>query len=94
MEPIKDIITQVIAKISSGKPEIHNKIQRIWQNILDKKTMQHTAIVGLHKGQLIVHVDSPAWLFQMNIKKRKTLERLKEEIPELSHIRFKIGKVK
>ncbi len=94
MEQIKDIISQVIANISSGRPEVHNKIQRIWQNILDKKALQHTAIVGLHKGQLVIHVDSPAWLFQMNFQKRKVLEKLKTEIPELSHIHFKIGKVK
>ena len=93
MEQIKDIISQVIANISSGRPEVHNKIQRIWQNIVDKKALGHTAIVGLQKGQLVIHVDSPAWLFQMNFQKRKVLEKLKIEIPELSHIHFKIGKV-
>ena len=94
MEQIKDIVSQVITHISSGRPEIHNKIQRIWQNLFDKKTTQHTAIVGLQKGKLIVNVDSPAWLFQMNLQRRKVLERLKEEIPELAYIHFKIGKVK
>jgi hypothetical protein len=94
MEQIKDIVLKVITNISSGRPEVHNKIQRIWQNVFDKKTASHTSIVGLQKGTLVVHVDSPAWLFQMNLQKRKALERLRAEIPELSHIRFKIGKVK
>ena len=94
MEQIKDIILNVIGNISSGKPEVHNKLQRIWQNFFDKKTLEHTAIVGLRKGELVVHVDSPAWLFQMNLQKRKTLEKLQTEFPELSKIRFKLGKVK
>ena len=93
MEQIKDIVSHVIANISSGRPEIHNKIQRIWQNVFDKKTTQHTAVMGLHKGRLVVHVDSPAWLFQMNLQKRKVLEKLKTEVPELAYIYFKIGKV-
>lgn len=94
MEPIKDILSKVISDISAGRPEIHNKIQRLWQNILDGKAIHHTKIVGLQKGKLVVCVDSPAWLFQMNLQKRKVLEKLKEGIPELSHIHFKIGKVK
>ena len=94
MEQIKDIVSQVIANISSGKPGVQSKIQRVWQNLCDKKTAQHTAIAGLQKGSLVINVDSPAWLFQMNLQKRKILEKLKEEIPELSHIHFKIGKVK
>ena len=80
--------------MSAGRPEMQNKIQRLWQNILDKKVAQHTKIVGLQKGKLVVCVDSPAWLFQMNLQRRKVLEKLQEEIPELSHIHFKIGKVK
>lgn len=94
MEQIKDIVKQVIGSISSGKPEVHNKLQRIWQNVLDKKAIEHTAIVGLRKGELVIHVDSPAWLFQMNLHKRKLLERIQTEYPELSVIRFKLGKVK
>ena len=80
--------------MSSGRPEMQNKIQRLWQNILDKKIIQHTKIIGLQKGKLVVYVDSPAWLFQMNLQRRKVLEKMQEGIPELSHIHFKIGKVK
>lgn len=94
MDQIKDIVKQVIGNMSSGKPEVHNKLQRLWQNILDKKATEHTALMGLRKGELVIHVDSPAWLFQMNLQKRKILERLQTEYPELSAIRFKLGKVK
>ncbi len=93
MDPIKDIISTVIANMSSGKPEVHDKIQRIWQNMFDEKTRRHASIIGLQKGKLVVNVDSPAWLFQMNLQRRKVLAKLKEEIPELSYIHFKIGKV-
>ncbi len=94
MDQIKDIIPQVISAMAAGRPEVQNKIQKIWSAVFDAKTLRHTAIVGLQKGKLVVQVDSPAWLFQMNLKKREALARLKAEIPELSHIYFKIGKVK
>jgi len=94
MEQIKDIVSEVIAAMAAGRPTVQNKIRKIWGKAFDPKTLKHTAIVGLQKGKLIVHVDSPAWLFQMSLKKRDVLEKLKAEIPELSHIHFKIGKVK
>ena len=94
MEPIKEIIPQVIENISQKKPETQLKIQRIWQNTAGDKLGPHTSIAGLKDDTLYVHVDSPAYLFQMNLKKKKILEQLREEIPELKNINFKIGKVK
>ena len=94
MEPIKDIIPQVIESISQKKPEAQSKLQRIWQSIVGEKSGQHTVIGGFKDNALLVLVDSPAYLFQMNLKKRKFLEQLKEEFPELKEINFKIGKTK
>lgn len=93
VERIKDIIPQVIDNLSSGRQETRTRVYRLWQNMSNKKILQHTVVAGLHKGELVIHVDSPAWLFQMNLQKRKILEKLKEEIPELSQIRFRIGKI-
>ena len=94
MDPIKDIIPQVIANISQKNPEGQLKIERVWQNIIDEKLKSHTAIGGFKDKVMTVHADSPACLFQLNMKRRKILKQLKEEIPELEDINFKIGKVK
>ena len=94
MDPIKDIIPQVIKSISQKKPETQLKIQRVWQSIVGEKLGRHTAISGLKENVLIVDVDCPAYLFQINLKKRKFLRQLKDEIPELENINFKIGKIK
>ena len=93
MEPIKEIVSKVILSLSNGKPQAQWKIQRIWKSICDKKTLNHTTISGLQKGQIIVHVDTPAWLFHMNLHKRKILESIKKEMPEVLGIHFKIGKI-
>ncbi len=94
MEEIKNVLSKVLSDISLGRPDVQAKIQHIWQNAFDKKAVVHSMIVGLEKGCLMVNVDSPAWLFQLSLKKKKILEKLKEEVPQLSQIRFKIGKVK
>ena len=94
MDSIKDIIPQVIEKISHKKPQEQIEIQRVWQNIIEKKAAEHTAISGLKGGELMVSVDSSAWLFQMNAIKHKLLKSLRELEPGIQQISFKIGKVK
>jgi len=93
LDKIKDIIPQVIESISQTRPGLQAQIIRVWEEIARGKTAQHTAITGLQKGRLVINVDSPVWLFQMNMQKRKVLEQFKKKIPELSDITFRIGKV-
>ena len=94
MDKIKDIIREVISKISEKKFESQDKIERIWYSILEKQELKHTRFVGIKNGQVSVHVDSPAWLYQMKMKKNKILKRLKDEVPEVVNLYFRIGKVK
>ena len=93
MDPIKDIIDNVIGRIATKSPDTEKKIERIWLNLLNKQELQHSSLMGVNNGKLLVHVDSPAWLYQLNTKKTKLLKRLQEEIPEIKYISFKIGKL-
>ena len=90
---IKNIIPQVIEKISSGNPEWQNDLSRAWQGVVDYKALKHCRLAGFRKGRLLVNVDSPAWLFQLSFKKPELLRRLQKEFPDLAAISFKIGKV-
>lgn len=94
MESIKDIIPQVIQELTLRKPDDQNKIQRIWQNIVDAQMARHSVLLDFSDGILTVAVDSPSWLYQMNLNKKKILGQLQEEIPDIKNVQFKIGKVK
>jgi len=94
VEQIKDIIPKVIKGIQIKKPDVYIKIQAFWEEINNGKASRHSAVVGLKDGKLMVCVDSPAWLFQLRLQKRKIEEQIHKEIPEVSSVYFKIGKVK
>ncbi len=94
MDQIKDIIPEIIKTISEHKPQKETKIQRVWENLFEGKIVKHTNIFGIKDGKLMVHVDSPVWLFRLNSQKYKILKEIKEETPEIEDIRFIIGKVK
>lgn len=92
MDEIKNIINDVISKISSQKPEQQSRIQDVWKKIVDLKGQQHSSIINYQDKRLIVNIDSSIWLFQFNLKRGKILKELQKEIPECENIIFRIGK--
>jgi len=93
MDNIKDVIHSVIGKLASKQIDQGGKLERIWENILEKEDIKHTRILGMNQGKVLVVVDSPAWMYQMRMKKTRLLQKLIDEIPDVKEIRFKIGKV-
>ena len=93
MDDIKDVVTKVIDDIAEKNLYSYDKVGRIWQNILTKEELKHTKLLGVKEETLAVCVDSPAWLYQMRMRQQKILKRIKEELSEIKHIRFKIGTI-
>lgn len=93
MDNIEDIVKNVIGDMASRKMEEHDKVHRLWLNILSEAELKHTKLLGLKDGRIAAMVDSPAWLYQMNTRKRKILQLLKEELSTIESIYFKVGKI-
>ncbi len=93
MDQIKNLVRQVIEKISSQKPITQVKIQDDWYKAAGEPARPHTKIGGIKDGMLIIYVDSPAWLFEMNLKRAPLLRQLQSEHTEIRKLIFKIGKV-
>ena len=93
MEQIKDIVSQVVGNLSQRGPQQEEKLQRFWQSVMKGKAAKHTSIFGLKEGVLRISVDSPAWVFQLNLHKKKILKELQMCVSDIKDIRFKIGKV-
>ncbi len=92
MDSIREIIGDVLKEISSKRLTLSIRILKIWEKIIDNPMASHTRIEEFKGGILMVNVDSSAWLFQINLKKKKILGGLQQEIPEIKSILFKIGK--
>lgn len=92
-ENIKNIVHSVIQNISTKNATEHQRLQNLWESILTKKELLHTMIAGLKEETIIVSVDSPAWRYQMSLKKDKLLQSIQKDFPEIKKISFRIGKV-
>ena len=94
MDNIKDIVKKVVGDLVLQKPKEQALIQDRWGRIVDKKALGHTRLAGFKDGVLSVYVDSPVWLYEMNLKKTKIKEQLKQDVPELKDVYFRVGKIK
>ena len=94
MDNIKNILPDVFRGMVDKKPLGQEKIDRVWSSILQSKERGHTAIVGIKNGILSINTDAPTWLYHLRLRRKKILELLQEEIPEISDIQFQIGKIK
>jgi len=94
MDAIRDIVKTVIGNMAQQNPDAYNKTERIWENLIDAKERKHTRVMGLKEEVLFVHVDSPAWMYHMRVKQGSLLKKLKDEVPGIKQIRFKMGKTK
>ncbi|MCX5681614.1 MAG: DUF721 domain-containing protein [Candidatus Omnitrophica bacterium] len=94
MDPIKDILQQVVKNLSEQKPRKEEDLQGLWEQVVGKKAAQHTHIFGIKNGRLLIFTDSPVRLFDLSLQKIKILKQMQEKIPEITEMSFKIGKVK
>jgi predicted nucleic acid-binding Zn ribbon protein len=92
MDSIRDIIPQVIENLSGKRPTSARNIHEVWK-IVAKDGAEHSTVMNLNKGILLINVDSSAWLYQLNLQKTILLKNLKTEISEIKDIIFKVGKI-
>jgi hypothetical protein len=89
MDSIKDIIPRIIAPLSQGQANAMN-VGEAWKRLYGGD--KGSSAVGYKEGCLTVHVDCAARLVKMNLNKAEYLEELKKRYPQMTNIRFKVGK--
>jgi Dna[CI] antecedent, DciA len=95
-EPIAKTLEAVFRQISSAQKSHQQVIYEILNSELDKKELRHIQPWDFKDKALTLRVDSPAWMFSLNLKKAKLLKVLQEKAGKdiISEIRLRIGPVK
>ena len=91
MQSIKDIIPEVVKNLSE-KESTQKNISETWKAVAGKES-DKTDIVEWKKGILKIHVDSPARVFKLNLRKSQLIKKIQKEIIEVEQIIFKVGKI-
>ena len=94
MDDIKDIVKKVFTDISSKTIAEQKKLGEIFEKVLKDNKISGAKISGFKDQHLFVNVDSSGRLYQITLIKNKILAELKNELPEIEKIFFKIGPLK
>ena len=90
MDTIKDIISQVIGEMSSGKGLVFADIQAAWTKISKDSGSQ---AVDFKDGRLVIHADSSMRLVKLNLNREMILKELQKQFPSIVKISLKVGPI-
>lgn len=92
MDEIKEIVHNVIQHLSTKNQEEQERIHALWAKAVPGQGLNHTRVSEIQEKTIVVEVDTPAWLYQLNLQKPRLLAEIRKDLPEIRKIYFKIGK--
>ncbi len=92
---IRDVLKIAIKQAEEQKKGLlsEEEVYNAWKNAAGEHAAQHTKPKRLTKTTLIINVDSPTWIYQLNINREKIEKRLNRQLKRKSWttIKFRAG---
>jgi predicted nucleic acid-binding Zn ribbon protein len=85
-----EVAQQLMAEQISPRQEKFSSVAEVWNLMLPAELAQHCEIVGVSGGQLKVQVDSPSYMYELQLCSSQLLEELQQQCPKarLTKIKF------
>lgn len=94
-EQIGKTIEGILKELVSVKKETKQVIYDTIIALLDEREKQHIQPYNYKNAVVTLHIDSPAWMYAFNLKKKQFLKALQEKAgEEVKEIKLRIGVIK
>ena len=95
-ERIKDTLEVILQKLHSQGKNKEEALSDILMSQLAPEERAHVQPWSLRKGVFTLHIDSPGWMYALNLKKAQLLKELQARTNRetIKDIRLRIGRVK
>jgi hypothetical protein len=91
MEKAGSLLGPLIKSLGIADSVRLTRLMNDWNKLFEEPLSSHMSPSKLYEGELLLNVDSPIWMQQLNFCKRDLLTKL---IPyEVRDIRFRIGRI-
>jgi len=87
---IKDIIHTAIAS-AQDKNKSHEELRLLWQSVAGKEALRHSFPQAVINKKFIIHVDSPVWIYQLNMRKQDMEKQISAKLKQNLRIIFRAG---
>ena len=88
MEPIKNIVSEVMGRMSSGDGGHFKDIQAVWAKISQD---QGSRIADFKDGCVTISAETSLRLVKLNLNRESLLKELRKEFPSITKFCFKVG---
>ncbi len=88
MDTIKNIVSQVIGRMSSGDGGTFKDIQASWAKISKDRGSR---VADFKDGCVVISADSSLRMVRLNLNRESLLKELRKEFPSIVKISFKVG---
>ena len=91
MERIGSVLFSALKDLNIEERVAFESLRQRWHTLFHEPLSLHISPIAFRDGELVINVDSPAWLQQVKFLKKEILERLGDL--QVKDIRFRHGKV-
>jgi len=84
-----EVAEQLMTEQISPRQEKFSSVAEVWNLILPAELAQHCEIVGVSGGQLKVQVDSPSYMYELQLCSSELLEELQQQCPKARLMKIK-----
>jgi predicted nucleic acid-binding Zn ribbon protein len=88
MDNIKNIVSQVMGRMSGGAGGPFADVQSVWAKVAREP---HSRVTEFKDGCVVINADSSMRLVRLNLNRESLLRELRKEFPSIVKISFKVG---
>jgi predicted nucleic acid-binding Zn ribbon protein len=87
------VAQQLLAERISPQQARFSQVDEVWRELLPAELHRHCEIVGISGGQLDVQVDSPSYVYELQMCRSELLTELQRQCPRarLTRIKFTLA---
>ena len=87
------VVQQLMTEQISPRQARFSQVAAVWSQLLPAELCRHCEIVDISGGQLEVQVDSPSYVYELQLCSSELLEELQRQCPKarLTKIKFVVG---
>lgn len=78
-----DVVTALFSGLEQESLSRSNNLVRGWKETVGPKLAAHSKVIDLDKGNLVIEVDHPGWSQQLLFEKKRIIDTLSRNFPDL-----------
>lgn len=73
---VNEILSPLITQLTVAKRPSAEEVAQVWRRLVGPQAAKHSQPTSLRRGELLVAVDTSAWLWNLSLQRQRLVEGL------------------